>query len=93
LRALREEWLVLLRESGAPAYVPALVDHLFRNPYTTIGRVGSQLRVTPPTAAKAVRWLQSRGLLVETTGRRRNQRFCATRVLEMIRSLDESVTD
>ncbi len=81
---LRDEIRGELQAARAPAHLLTLVDSLFQNPYTSIKHAAEQLGVTHPTAAKAVRTLQRMGFIQEVTGRRRDQRFCATRLLQAI---------
>lgn len=88
LMDLRDRWRAVLQQAGAPAYVLALADELFRNPYTTTRRVQTQLGVSFPTAQKALRQLAEHGLVEEITGQKRNQRFCATEVLRAIAALE-----
>lgn len=53
-----------------------LIDYLFQHPVTTIAGVQAALgNVTHPTASKTVSKLESSGLLVEMTGKRRDRVF------------------
>ena len=83
---LRSEWHRKLQTASAPAYVFALLDRLFENPYTTAKRTARQLAVHFQTAQKAIRQLQSLGFLEEITGRRRGQQFCAHHVLQAVKA-------
>ena len=62
------------------------MDMLFRNPYLRISDVEGALGVSAPTAGKIVEMLESRGIVREVTGQRRNHIFVADRVLAMIES-------
>jgi len=52
-----------------------LLDYLYTEPITHIGRVSQLLNCVYVTAAKIVGELTELGILIETTGRRRNRRF------------------
>lgn len=52
-----------------------LVDHLFEHPVVTVRSAEGLLECTFATAGKAIAELESAGLLVETTGHKRNRRF------------------
>ena len=60
---------------------PALVDRLLTNPYVTIATVAKVLDVTTPTATRLVRELESKGVLLETTGRSWGRIYVAPGVL------------
>jgi hypothetical protein len=58
----------------------------------TIPRVATLLRATKPTAGKAVEVLEKLGILIETTGKRRDRTFAYRAYLDPLRSgteLDE----
>jgi len=86
---LRNEWQRKLQEASAPAYVFALLDRLFENPYTTWRRSAKQLGVHFQTAQKAVGMLQELGFVEEITGRKRGQQFCARELLGAIKAAAE----
>lgn len=52
-----------------------LVDRLFEHPIVNVRRAETLLGCTFATASKAIAELEAAGLLVETTGQRRNRRF------------------
>ncbi|MBM3499012.1 MAG: Fic family protein [Armatimonadetes bacterium] len=81
---LRNEGQRKLQAVGAPAYVFALLDRLFENPYTTAKRTAQQLGLHFQTAQRAIHQLQDLGFLEEITGRRRGQQFCARELLQAI---------
>jgi Fic family protein len=61
-----------------------LVDDLFRVPSITIGRTGTLLGVSPAAASSNLRKLQDLGVVVEVTGRTRDQVFVAREILEFV---------
>jgi Fic family protein len=62
----------------------ALVDELFRNPYTTVARAARLLRSSSPTASKAIRVLVDANVLRELTGRSWGRVFLAAPILNII---------
>ena len=81
---LRDELREELQSAQASSHTLRLLDFLFENPYTTMKHAAERLGVSYPTASKAIRKLEAMGFLQETTGRQRDQRFRATRLLEAI---------
>ena len=74
---------------GAPsASVMAirLLEQLPTHPVVTIPRVVKILETTKPTAGKAVQLLERTGILVETSGKRRDRTFAYKAYLERLRS-------
>lgn len=63
-----------------------LFELLPENPIVTIGRVVDLLSTTKPTANKAVSALVDAGVLVETTGRRRDRTFGYAAYLDRLRA-------
>jgi len=63
-----------------------LFELLPEHPIVTIGCVVKLLETTKPTAAKAVAALVGSGVLVETTGRRRDRVFCYAAYLDHLRA-------
>ncbi len=63
-----------------------LFELLPENPVVTIGRVVNLLSTTKPTANKAVSALVDAGVLVETTGRRRDRTFGYAAYLDRLRA-------
>lgn len=85
LRAVREDWAgVVTARSGSTAW--ALLDLLLRQPVVTARVVGRELHVSAPTAQAALLRLVEDGVLVESTGHRRNRVYRAPAVL---RALDD----
>ena len=62
-----------------------LFELLPRHPVVTIASVRTLLETTKPTAGRAVELLVTGGVLVETTGRRRDRSFAYQRYLEHLR--------
>jgi Fic family protein len=86
---LRSEWQSRLQAGNAPANVFALLDRLVENPYTTAKRVRRQLKVSAPTAGKAIARLVDMGLLEEVTGRKRDRQYRAAALLRALQELAE----
>jgi Fic family protein len=63
-----------------------LFELLPEHPVVTIGRVVELLGTTKPTAGKAVRTLVDAGVLVETTGRRRDRMYGYAAYLDRLRA-------
>lgn len=62
-----------------------LYEELRQHPIVTVARVTEMLGATKPTAAKAVGALVEAGILVETTGRRRDRMFSYSAYLDLLR--------
>ena len=78
LARLRE---TLMRETRGAR---ALVDSLLANPYITIATAAKVVGVTVPTATRQIRELELRGILKETTGRRRGKVYVAAEILAIL---------
>ena len=61
-----------------------LIDELFKNPYVDVERARTLLRVTTPTARKAIQILEEEGVLKEVTGRRWGRLYLARPILKAI---------
>lgn len=72
---------------GARASVAAarLFELLPRHPIVTVPGTVKLLRTTKPTAAKAIGVLENHGVLVETTGRRRDRTFRYAQYVDQLR--------
>ena len=72
---------------GASASVAAarLFELLPRHPIVTVPGTVKLLRTTKPTAAKAIGVLENLGVLVETTGRRRDRTFSYAQYVDQLR--------
>ena len=63
-----------------------LIDSLFVNPYVRKSDVADICRIHPSTAGKMVNELVEKGILTETTGRKRNQMFVCKRIMDILNS-------
>ena len=63
-----------------------LFEQLPQHPIVTIATVTNLLATTKPTANKAVTALVDAGVLVETTGRKRDRTFCYHAYLDLLRT-------
>ena len=63
-----------------------LFEQLPEHPIVTIARVTKLLNTTKPTATKAVEALIESGVLVESTGRKRDRTFSYVAYLERLRA-------
>jgi Fic family protein len=61
-----------------------LFERLPRHPVVTVASVMKLESTTKPTAGRAIELLQASGVLVETTGRRRDRAFAYRRYLELL---------
>lgn len=61
-----------------------VIDLLFLNPFIQINQIARQLKVTYPTAKKAVQNLIKLGILKPATKRERNKLFVAHEILDII---------
>lgn len=83
LLGLRERYHQRLQSARSSALLLKLVDQLFVRPSMSIGLAGALLEVTPASAAANLRKLVEAEILVEVTGRRRDQRFVAPEILRV----------
>jgi Fic family protein len=67
-----------------------LFELLPSHPIITVSKTVSLLRTTKPTAIKAISGLMDAGILVETTGRRRDRAYSYKAYLDILRSGTES---
>jgi Fic family protein len=81
LLALRDR---LKEELAGKPKAQVLLDHLFTNPYITASRARSILRVSDPTARKAMKALEDKGILKEISGREWGRIYLAAPVLKVI---------
>lgn len=85
LVALRENYRETLQGMGATASAMALVDRLFANPFLTIPQAAADLRVTFPTAQRAIEgYLVPAGVLAESAHPQRPRQFRAKAILDAI---------
>jgi Fic family protein len=75
-----------LAASGASVIAVRLLEQLPVHPVVTIPGIVKLLQTTKPTAGNAVQLLESIGVLVETSGKRRDRTFAYKRYLESLRA-------
>jgi Fic family protein len=76
----------VLEASGASVIAVRLLEHLPVHPVVTVPGLVKLLNTTKPTAGKAVQLLERAGVLVETSGKRRDRTFAYKRYLERLRA-------
>lgn len=82
-----DRWLARGREAlvKSPSRVPEQALDLFvENPYWTIRKLAERLGVAFTTAQRAIRRLQSAGVVVLASEAKRNRVYCALEVLEIL---------
>jgi Fic family protein len=84
LLALRERYHGSVRAARSSGLLAALLDDLFRVPTITIGRAAALLNVTPASASSNLRKLEALNVIVEVTGRTRDQVFVAREILDFV---------
>lgn len=82
LIGLRESYRQKLQSARSSSLLLKLIDELFKTPSITIGRTAKVLDITNASASANLHKLVEAGILVERTGRVRNQRFAAPGILE-----------
>jgi Fic family protein len=75
----------VLAAGKASVVAARLFEELPRHPVVTITFVVKLLETTKPTAAKAIALLEEVGVVVETTGRRRDRTFSYKKYLDLLR--------
>jgi Fic family protein len=76
----------VLAASGTSVAASRLFELLPEHPIVTIGGVVGMFKTTKPTASKSVMALVDAGILVETTGRRRDRTFSYAAYLDRLRT-------
>jgi Fic family protein len=76
----------VLAASGASVIAVRLLEQLPVHPVVMIPGIVKLLGTTKPTAGKAVQLLESLGVLVETTGKKRDRTFAYRKYLDKLRS-------
>jgi Fic family protein len=69
---------------GATLNAQKLIDRLFYNPFITIPQATEYLKVTYPTAKKAIDILERAQIVEEVTGKERYKLYCAREILNVI---------
>jgi Fic family protein len=87
---LRERTRAELQARDMSASAFRLLDHLFLQPVITVNAAREELGVSYHYANDVIAELAAIGLLMETTGRRRNRRFRFTRYLALFEEPLES---
>ncbi|MBA3450902.1 MAG: Fic family protein [Chloroflexia bacterium] len=81
-----QTWALSVRRTGNLA---KLVDLVFVRPVISIANVEEWLKVTERAASRLVAEMVDTGILIEVTGRKRNRRFAAREIIEIISPADE----
>lgn len=81
---LRDQFRQTVQRSGAPARLLELVDHLFKSPVVRVADVPNLVDVNRRTALTYVEKLVDLGIMVETTGKRRDRLFSAERIIRAV---------
>jgi Fic family protein len=84
---------IVLAHAGMSVVALRLFELLPRHPMVTVASVMKLVDTTKPTAGRAVELLVTAGVLVETTGKKRDRSFVYQRYLDRLRvgtELDES---
>ena len=76
----------VLESTSSTLMAARLFEQLPEHPIVTAGRVTRILETTKPTANKAVRALVDAGVLVETTGRKRDRTYSYAAYLDRLRA-------
>lgn len=76
--------LMSLREQMVRVTDVRLVDRLFANPFITAPAAATAMDVSLPTARKALRALEAKGILVEQSKRKWGQYFVAKGILSIV---------
>jgi Fic family protein len=76
----------VLAASGASVIAARLLEQLPVHPVITINGIVKLLETTKPTAGKAVQLLERVGVLVETSGKRRDRTFAYKKYLDRLRA-------
>lgn len=84
LLALRDTWQRHFHSARSSALLLKLIDRLFQTPSITLGRAAQVLKVTAAAASYNVSKLVEAGILVERTGRKRDQVFVAMDIVRIV---------
>jgi len=85
---LRQAHVGLLSRLRAPGNLLRLLDLLFEQPVVTVTYVRDRLGLPYPTASSLIGRMVDLGLLVESTGHRRNRRFVYLSYVELFEPTD-----
>jgi Fic family protein len=81
---LQEQYREMYQDRRSKTHLQ-LVDHLFTQPEITVKDAQEELDVSYPAANATVSQLVDDGVLTEITGKKRNRRFRATEVFDILR--------
>ena len=83
LQALHREYR-LKYQSGGPARMLQVIDHLFARPVLSVSQLCKLLEVQFPVASRYIKRLEQDGVIVEVTGKGRNRLFIARGIIQAI---------
>lgn len=75
----------VLAEDGMSVVALRLFELLPRHPVLSVASVMKQVKTSKPTAGRAIELLSAAGVLVETTGKKRDRSFVYQRYLDRLR--------
>jgi Fic family protein len=81
---LLDRYKETVEKPGRSALAVKLVEHLFEEPYLTIGEAAGALEIGFASATRLVMQLVGAGVLMEVTGQRRNRIFGAEEIVRLI---------
>lgn len=84
LLALRDRYHESVRKARSSGLLATLIDELFRVPSITIGQATKLLHVTAASASYNLKKLAERGIVMEVTGRTRDQVYLAREILTVL---------
>ena len=84
LLALRQKYRSSLQEARASALLLQIVDNLFLYPAITNPGTSKSLDITPRAAQQNIDKLIDAGVLMETTGQRRNRLYVASEIVRIL---------
>ncbi|MBM3555639.1 MAG: Fic family protein [Alphaproteobacteria bacterium] len=83
----------VLAQNMASVAATRLFDHLPHHPVISIATARALLATSKPTAIRAVETLIAAGILVETTGRKRDRRFAYKAYIDLLRGGTELASE
>jgi len=89
LIALRDGYHAQLHRTRGSVLTLKLVDALFELPFTTVAQTAELLEVTQATAGKHLARLEEAGIVVESTGKKRDREFVAPALLRALGTDEE----
>jgi len=81
---LNSQYMKKLEVEKVPAVAHRMIDQLFQNPFIDAPYIRDHFHVNFHTAQNAIESLERLGILVETTGKKRDRVWVALRILEII---------